>query len=202
MKLTFKISWSQIHFPLLCHMLYSCLVFFFFNYLEIYKTWKYNKLPIFFLFLFFNWWEIAVQCCLVFCHTTMQIRHNFIYIPSILSLPRLSSFHSSRALQSMPQLSVHSSLSFALPFFPVLFLFLVLKYILTVFLSWQKFALVGTHDSKMTTSFLQWRNLQPTGGHTCARYELWYSVNMNSDRGMNKHRHEGNISELWLGQQG
>ena len=99
------------------------LFVFFFNYLEIYKTWKYNKLPIFFLFLFFNWWEIAVQCCLVFCHTTMQIRHNFIYIPSILSLPRLSSFHSSRALQSMPRLSVHSSLSFALPFFLFCFCF-------------------------------------------------------------------------------
>ena len=137
MKLTFKISWNQIHFPLLCHMLYSCCCFF----LIIWKSIKLgntiNYQFYFFLFLFFNWWEIAVQCCIVFCHTTMQIRHIYIYIPSLLNLPPLSSSHSSRALRSMPHLSVHYSLSFPLPFFFLFFfLFLVLKHILTVFLSW------------------------------------------------------------------
>ena len=31
--------------------------------------------------------EIALQCCVGFCHTTMWINHNYTYIPSLLSLP-------------------------------------------------------------------------------------------------------------------
>ena len=37
----------------------------------------------FFLNLFFNWRKIALQCCVGFCHT-MQISHNYTYIPSLL----------------------------------------------------------------------------------------------------------------------
>ena len=51
---------------------------------------------IFFFIILFNWRIIALQCCVVnavfatlcFCYTTMQISHNYIYIPSFLSLPR------------------------------------------------------------------------------------------------------------------
>ena len=39
--------------------------------------------------LFFNWRNIALQCCVGFCHTTMQFSHNYTYIASLLSLPPL-----------------------------------------------------------------------------------------------------------------
>ena len=35
---------------------------------------------------FFNWWKIALQFCVAFCCTTMKVSHNFIHIPSLLSL--------------------------------------------------------------------------------------------------------------------
>ena len=38
-------------------------------------------------FLFFSWWEIASQCCIHFHCTRMWISHNYIHIPSLLSLP-------------------------------------------------------------------------------------------------------------------
>ena len=38
---------------------------------------------------FFNWRKVALQCCVGFCHTTMQISHNYTYIHSLLSLPPL-----------------------------------------------------------------------------------------------------------------
>ena len=38
---------------------------------------------------FFNWRKIALQCCVGFCHMTVQISHNYTYIPSLLSLPPL-----------------------------------------------------------------------------------------------------------------
>ena len=34
-----------------------------------------------------NWRKIALQCCVGFCHMTVQISHNYTYIPSLLSLP-------------------------------------------------------------------------------------------------------------------
>ena len=39
--------------------------------------------------LFFNWRKIACQCCVSFFHTTMQISHNYTYIPVLLSFPPL-----------------------------------------------------------------------------------------------------------------
>ena len=42
---------------------------------------------------FFNWWKIALQFYVGFCHTTTRISHIYIYIyiythiPSVLSLP-------------------------------------------------------------------------------------------------------------------
>ena len=40
-------------------------------------------------FLFFNWRKLALQCCAVFRCTIAQISHNYIYIPSPMSLPPL-----------------------------------------------------------------------------------------------------------------
>ena len=34
-----------------------------------------------------NWWIITLQCCAGFCHSPVWISHNYIYIPSLLSLP-------------------------------------------------------------------------------------------------------------------
>ena len=45
-----------------------------------------------FSFSFFNWRKITLQC-FVFCHTTMRISHNYIYIPSLASLLPLSPSH-------------------------------------------------------------------------------------------------------------
>ena len=36
-------------------------------------------------YLFFNWRKIALQFCEDFCHTTMQISHNYTYMASLLS---------------------------------------------------------------------------------------------------------------------
>ena len=57
----------------------------------------------FFFTLFFNCRTIALQCCVGFCHTTMQISHNYTHITSLLSLPPLSSSHTSRSSQSARQ---------------------------------------------------------------------------------------------------
>ena len=43
--------------------------------------------PMLIQFFFFFWWKIALQFCVGFCHTTMQISHNYTYIPSLLGLP-------------------------------------------------------------------------------------------------------------------
>ena len=37
------------------------------------------------IYSFFNWRKIALQCCDGFCHTTMQISHNYTYIASLPS---------------------------------------------------------------------------------------------------------------------
>ena len=48
---------------------------------------------------FFYWWKIALQFCVGFCHTTMWISHNLIYIPSLLSHLPLPLSHPSRSSQ-------------------------------------------------------------------------------------------------------
>ena len=40
----------------------------------------------FFFAFIFSWGEIALQCCIGFCHTT-QISHNYTVITSLLRLP-------------------------------------------------------------------------------------------------------------------
>ena len=174
MKLTFKISWNQIHFPLLCHMLYSCCCFF----LIIWKSIKLgntiNYQFYFFLFLFFNWWEIAVQCCIVFCHTTMQIRQIYIYISlpcwTFLLFPHPIPLGHCGACPTFLFTILFLSL---FPFFSCFFFcFWSLNTSLPCSYHGRNFALIRTQDSKMTTSFLQWKNLQPRGGHTGASNEL------------------------------
>ena len=49
--------------------------------------------------IFFNWRKTALQRCDGFCCTRMHIRHSHIYIPSLLSLPLLSSSYPSRPSQ-------------------------------------------------------------------------------------------------------
>ena len=41
----------------------------------------------------FNWGEIALQHCVGFCLTTMQISHNYTYIIFLWSLPPRSPTH-------------------------------------------------------------------------------------------------------------
>ena len=48
----------------------------------------------------FNWRKIALQYCIGFCCTTMQMNHNYTYITSILSLPPLPHPSPSRSSQS------------------------------------------------------------------------------------------------------
>ena len=37
------------------------------------------------IYLFFNWRKMALPCCAGFCHTTMQISHNYRYMASLPS---------------------------------------------------------------------------------------------------------------------
>ena len=50
--------------------------------------------------LLLNRRKIALQYCVGFCHTTMQISHNYTHITSLLSLPPCSPSHPSSSLQS------------------------------------------------------------------------------------------------------
>ena len=43
----------------------------------------------FFFNLFCNWRKIALQCCVGFCHTTLQVNHNYTYNTSLLGLQRM-----------------------------------------------------------------------------------------------------------------
>ena len=43
---------------------------------------------------------IALQCCVGFCHATMQLSHNYTYITSLLNLPPLLSPYPFRSSQS------------------------------------------------------------------------------------------------------
>ena len=50
----------------------------------------------------FNWRIIALQCCAGFCHTSTQTSHNYLHIPSLLSLrPPQAPFHPSGSSQGM-----------------------------------------------------------------------------------------------------
>ena len=48
----------------------------------------------------FNWGEIALQCCVGFCHTIAQSSHNYTCIVSLSSLSSLPPSHPSRSSQS------------------------------------------------------------------------------------------------------
>ena len=59
-------------------------------------TWLLNIHLHFFSFLknlFFNWREIALCCCVGFCHTTTRISRNSTYITSLLSSPPFPPCH-------------------------------------------------------------------------------------------------------------
>ena len=69
-----------------------------------------------------NWRIIALQCCIAFCHTTMQIDYNYIFPPSWASVPshpsklsqstRLGSLHHKAAASSyLTRGSVYMSMS-------------------------------------------------------------------------------------------
>ena len=54
----------------------------------------------FFLSLFFDWRKIALQCYVSFCHITMRINHNYMYILPFLGLPLVLPSLPSRSSQS------------------------------------------------------------------------------------------------------
>ena len=65
-----------------------------------------NQLQYFFFFklkayLFFNWRKMALTCCDGFCHTTMQISHNYRYIASLRSPYSTPLDHQSARLGSL-----------------------------------------------------------------------------------------------------
>ena len=53
-----------------------------------------------FLIFIFNWGKIAPQCCVSFCHTTVEISHNYTFITSLLSLLPLPSSYLSGSSES------------------------------------------------------------------------------------------------------
>ena len=63
--------------------------------------------PLKIFFLFFNWWKSALQFCVCFCCTTIQISHHYIFIniyyvysPSLLNPPPFPPSHPSRSSQA------------------------------------------------------------------------------------------------------
>ena len=69
----------------------------------------------FFFLFFFNWKIIGLQCCAGFCHTAMQIRYRYTYMPSLLNLPpTLSPIPASKVVTELPGL--HSSFLLAIYF--------------------------------------------------------------------------------------
>ena len=94
-------NWSMVSF-----LLFPTIIFFFFFLLLsiqpvfpkwririLIQWWKFSLLQIHitldFLNVFFNQGKSALQCCVGFCPTTIQISHNYTYITSFLSLPIL-----------------------------------------------------------------------------------------------------------------
>ena len=92
-------NWSMVSF-----LLFPTIIFFFFplsiqlvfpksRIRILIQWWKVFLLKIHitfdFLNLFFNQGKIALQCCVCFCPTIIQISHNYTYINSFLSLPIL-----------------------------------------------------------------------------------------------------------------
>ena len=59
---------------------------------------KINKFKLKKIYLFFNWWKIALQFCVGFCCTTPRISHNFIYISPPLPSPHPAPLGHHRAL--------------------------------------------------------------------------------------------------------
>ena len=49
---------------------------------------------------FFNWWKIALQPCVGFCHAATWISHNYTYISSLLSFLSFPPSHLSRLSQN------------------------------------------------------------------------------------------------------
>ena len=60
---------------------------------------------ILFIFLFFNWWIIALQNSVVFCYTSARISHKYTYVPSLPHLPPISLPTSPFSLSQSPCLS-------------------------------------------------------------------------------------------------
>ena len=55
---------------------------------------------VFFFNSLFNWRKITLQCYVGFCCASIEIIHNYTYIPSLLDLPLLPPSHPSRSSQS------------------------------------------------------------------------------------------------------
>ena len=90
--------WSFIYIYIL-----KCLNFVHFNqsFIDFFTFYKYIRWNCFWRFSsrsfltsqFIPFWgKIVLQSCVVFCHVTMQISHNYIFITPHLSLPPLSLF--------------------------------------------------------------------------------------------------------------
>ena len=94
-RVSFTIPDHKSHMELNCGIQFNCLNFHYLSLITSFHTLSF----LFFLPNIIFLIERRLQCCVGFCHTVIQVSHNYIYIISSLSLPPLPPFQPSRSAQ-------------------------------------------------------------------------------------------------------